>query len=113
MKKIAICIVALILGVFATEAFGQVSVHVRGRSVVVQPPAYNVRVNVPQYYRVQPRPYLVTPHTIVPQKPQFWTPVRNFFWRTAHPVRTHYHVQPLPQPNMYHFQQMPHRPVPQ
>lgn len=106
MKKVLLVIAMFVLGVCATQAFGQVTMQ--GRSVLVQPPAYNVRVNVPQYYRVQPQPYVVTPHLrLPPPKPNFWTPVRNFFWRSAHPARIHYHVQPYnPGPG---YQPMPYR----
>jgi len=111
MKKIIICAVALILGVCATQAFGQVSVRVGGPSYIVQPPAYNVRVNVPQYYRVQPNPYLVTPHVkLPPPKPQFWTPLRNMFWYSTHKPRVHYHVQPLPPQQYQFYRQQPYRP---
>ena len=111
MKKLLIIAIVFLFGVCTTEAFGQ-RVVVQGNSVLVQPPGYNVRVNVPQYYRVQPQPYVVTPHMVLPPpKPQFWTPVRNFFWRAAHPARVHYHVQPVaPQQNIQFYRQQPYRP---
>ena len=108
MKKLLIIAVVFALGVLATEAFGQVRVQVQGPSVVVQPPGYNVRVNVPQYYRVQPRPYVVTPIvTPPPPKPLFWTPLRNMWWKAHHKPSVHYHVRPyVPSPG---YQPMPYR----
>jgi hypothetical protein len=109
MKKIILCIVMLILGVVATQAFGQTSV--RGPSVIVQPPAYNVRVNVPHYYRIQPNPYLVTPYVkLPPPKPEFWTPLRNAFWKATHKPSVQYHVQPLPPQQIQFYRQQPYRP---
>lgn len=110
MKKILLIIAILIMGTGVTQALGQINVRV-GSPYVIQPPAYNVGVNVPQYYRVQPQPYLVTPQVkLPPPKPLFWTPVRNFLWRSAHPARIHYHVQPVPQQQIQFYKQQPYRP---
>ena len=99
MKNLLIVTAALILGVIATQVFAQqVSVNVNtglpGQSVLVQPRGYNVVV--PQVYRVQPPPYMVTPYYIPrPPKPIFKTPLRDKIWRHKNPPRMYYRVSPV------------------
>lgn len=101
MKKVIVCLVALVLGVCATQLFGQeVSVLVKPKPqlqrVDVVTPYVGVHVRS-QYVWVQPRPYLVTPYVVLPPpKPIFGTPLRDELWRKTHRPRWFYHVQPAP-----------------